>query len=205
MIIRGIFYLPTNQAKVTWASYFPNTQCLTWLLGVAEVSLSSCVLRESCRQHQVSLTRWSIRTLMNKEQAEKLPLFPPLRDTRGIGVGVGPAKGISWLKLLKLGSLFIPEGVTLHLHTEALKEWILNVEFTQWAVEIYKLHINAKIWRNCKVSCGSDETGTTCLIPCPGVRNGKPLQYSWLENSGDTGAWQAEVNDVAKSQTWLND
>ena len=39
-----------------------------------------CV-RESCRQHQVSLTR-SIRTLTNKEQSEKLPLFPPLRDTR---------------------------------------------------------------------------------------------------------------------------
>ena len=31
--------------------------------------------------------------------------------------------------------------------------------------------------------------------------NGNPLQYSCLENSMDTGAWQATVHGVAKSQT----
>ena len=35
----------------------------------------------------------------------------------------------------------------------------------------------------------------------PGVRNGSPLRYSWLENSIDRGAWQAAVHEVAKSQT----
>ena len=35
----------------------------------------------------------------------------------------------------------------------------------------------------------------------PGEGNGKPLQYSCLENSMDRGAWQATVHGVAKSQT----
>ena len=43
-----------------------------------------------------------------------------------IGVGVGPAKGMSWLKLLKLRSLFIPEGVRLHLYRAELERMDLN-------------------------------------------------------------------------------
>ena len=35
----------------------------------------------------------------------------------------------------------------------------------------------------------------------PGGGNGKPLQYSYLENSMDRGAWQAIVHGVAKRQT----
>ena len=35
----------------------------------------------------------------------------------------------------------------------------------------------------------------------PGVENGKPLQYSCLENSMDRGAWRATVHGVAKSWT----
>ena len=34
----------------------------------------------------------------------------------------------------------------------------------------------------------------------PGVGNGNPLQYSWLENSIDRGAWWATVHRVTKSQ-----
>ena len=33
----------------------------------------------------------------------------------------------------------------------------------------------------------------------PGVGNGKPLQYSCLENSMDREAWQATVHGIAKS------
>ena len=33
--------------------------------------------------------------------------------------------------------------------------------------------------------------------------NGKPLQYSCLENPKDRGAWRATVHGVAKSQTRL--
>ena len=35
----------------------------------------------------------------------------------------------------------------------------------------------------------------------PGGGNGNPLQYSYLENPMDRGAWQAAVHGVAKSQT----
>ena len=47
--------------------------------------------------------------------------------------------------------------------------------------------------------------GNLGLIPglgrSPGVGNGNPFQYSYLENKIDRGAWQATVHGVAKSQT----
>ena len=39
----------------------------------------------------------------------------------------------------------------------------------------------------------------------PGEGNGKPLQYSCLENPMDRGAWWAIVHGVAKSQIRLSD
>ena len=46
------------------------------------------------------------------------------------------------------------------------------------------------------------------LIPgserCPEVGNSNPLQYSFLENSLDRGAWWATVLGIAKSQTQLS-
>ena len=38
-----------------------------------------------------------------------------------------------------------------------------------------------------------------------GVGNGNPLQYSWLENSMDRGAWRATVHGRVKSWTRLSD
>ena len=38
-----------------------------------------------------------------------------------------------------------------------------------------------------------------------GEGNGTPLQYSYLENLMDGGAWEAAVHGVAKSQTRLSD
>ena len=38
---------------------------------------------------------------------------------------------------------------------------------------------------------------------CPGGGHGNPLQYSYLENPMDRGAWQARVHRVTKSQTQL--
>ena len=35
----------------------------------------------------------------------------------------------------------------------------------------------------------------------PGEGNGNPLQYYFLENPMDRGAWQATVHEVAKSRT----
>ena len=39
----------------------------------------------------------------------------------------------------------------------------------------------------------------------PGGWPGNPLQYSYLENPMDRGAWRATVHGVAKSQTRLSD
>jgi len=45
------------------------------------------------------------------------------------------------------------------------------------------------------------------LIPglgrSPGEGNGNPLQYSYLGNLMERGAWQAAVHGVARSQTQL--
>ena len=38
----------------------------------------------------------------------------------------------------------------------------------------------------------------------PGERYDNPLQYSYLENPKDKGAWWATIYRVTKSQTWLN-
>ena len=38
----------------------------------------------------------------------------------------------------------------------------------------------------------------------PGVGNGNPLEYSYLENSMDRGAWRAAVQEATKSQTPLS-
>ena len=37
-----------------------------------------------------------------------------------------------------------------------------------------------------------------------GGENGNLLQYSYLENSMDRGAWQATVCEITKSRAWLN-
>ena len=38
----------------------------------------------------------------------------------------------------------------------------------------------------------------------PGVGNGNPLQYSFLENSKDRGDWWATVHGIAESRTRLS-
>ena len=52
-------------------------------------------------------------------------------------------------------------------------------------------------------------TGDTGLILgsriSPGVGNGNIVQYSYLENYIDGGAWQATVHGITKSWTWLDD
>ena len=55
----------------------------------------------------------------------------------------------------------------------------------------------------------SANAGDIGLIPglgrSPGEGNGNLLQYSCLNNSMDSEAWQATVYGVAKSQTQLRD
>ena len=47
--------------------------------------------------------------------------------------------------------------------------------------------------------------GIPCIHFSPGGGNGNPLQYSYLENSMDRGAWRAAVRGVAKSRAQLSD
>ena len=42
------------------------------------------------------------------------------------------------------------------------------------------------------------------LERCTEVGNGSPLQYSYLEDSMDSGSWQAIVHGVGKSHIWLS-
>ena len=63
------------------------------------------------------------------------------------------------------------------------------------------------------LSGDSDSKESACnagdLGSIPGSRrspregNGKPLQYSCLENSMDRGAWWAAVHGISQSQAWL--
>ena len=51
-------------------------------------------------------------------------------------------------------------------------------------------------------ACSEGDLGSTPgLGRSPGEGNGKPLQYSCLENLMDRGAWWATVHSVAKSRT----
>ena len=62
---------------------------------------------------------------------------------------------------------------------------------------------------------GSDSKESACnvgdpgLIPglgkFPGEENGNPLQYAYLENSMDRGAWCVKVHGVAKSRSGPSD
>ena len=60
--------------------------------------------------------------------------------------------------------------------------------------------------KNLPLNAGDEKD--TGLIPgsgrSPGGGIGNPLQYSFLENPMDRGAWQAIVHGVAKSQTQLS-
>ena len=55
-------------------------------------------------------------------------------------------------------------------------------------------------------ACNAGDLGSIPgLGRSPGEGNGNPLQYSWLENSMDRGAWWATIHGVAKSRTRLSD
>ena len=59
------------------------------------------------------------------------------------------------------------------------------------------------------LSANAGDTRDVGSIPglgiSPRVGNGKPLQYSCLQNSMDRGAWWAAVHGVARSRTRLSD
>ena len=55
-------------------------------------------------------------------------------------------------------------------------------------------------------ACSAGDLGSVPgLGRSPGEGNGNPLQYPWLENLMDRGAWWAAVHGVAKSRARLSD
>ena len=56
-----------------------------------------------------------------------------------------------------------------------------------------------------KSACNAGDSGPAPRLErSPGGGNGNPLQYSFLENFMDRGAWWATVHGVPKSQTRLS-
>ena len=66
-----------------------------------------------------------------------------------------------------------------------------GVDLSYFTLETPGPELNKRIWK--------------ILRMLKGEGNGNPLQYSWLENPMDRGAWWAAVHGVAKSQTRLSD
>ena len=79
----------------------------------------------------------------------------------------------------------------------------LNADFEKSTVKLLEGNSQVVlIVKNLPANAG--DTGDTGLIPglgrSPGEGHGNPLQYSYLENPMDRGAWQATVDGVEKSQ-----
>ena len=94
--------------------------------------------------------------------------------------------------------------------------WFPNSNYPPWEVK-FTLAVCLCVyapprWFNSKESAFSaGATGDSGLFPgsggCPGGRHGNPLQYSYLKNPMDRGAWPTTVHGVAKNWTrlkWLS-
>ena len=73
---------------------------------------------------------------------------------------------------------------------------------------LHTLHLAsqvAQVIKNPPANAGGirDEGSIPGLGRSPGGGHGNPFQYSCLENTMDRGAWQATVQRVAQSWTWL--
>ena len=79
------------------------------------------------------------------------------------------------------------ENITQISWLRSLENFYLSVQFPHWSMKSRKYCICEELWN------------------FPGEGNGTPLQYSYLENPTDGGAWWATVHGVAKSQTQLSD
>ena len=82
--------------------------------------------------------------------------------------------------------------------------------FLLWEAFLFKVAVVLGLWLLQWLSSKESpcSAGGPGLIPgsgrSPGGGYGSPLQYSCQGNPRDTGAWQAMVHGVAKSQTQLN-
>ena len=95
--------------------------------------------------------------------------------------------------------------------------WALKIVMTGSCSQGYFLTGFGMVWDNWAFPGGAivknlpanagdtwDVGSTLGLKRCPGVGNGKSLQYSCLENPTDRRVWQAIVHGVSKSRTRLS-
>ena len=83
-----------------------------------------------------------------------------------------------------------------------------NIPFYCWAVALCMgepvwASLVAQTWKNLPAT-QETQVQSPGLVDFPGEGNGNPLQYSCLENPMDRGSWQATVDGVTKSWTWLS-
>ena len=93
-----------------------------------------------------------------------------------------------------------------HTHTQFIMSIYIDIDISTYLYLSIYLYIGlpgGAVVKNLPVNAG--DVGNTGLIPwsgrSPGVGNDNPLQYVCLENSMDSGAWQATVYEVTKSWT----
>ena len=105
----------------------------------------------------------------------------------------------SWTNYLNSMALsfFIPQT-----QTRLLSWFVIRFEWNKICNIVICTHTSCSIIRIC-LKCGRPRFDAW-VGRSPGEGNGSPLQYSYLENFMDRGAWWATVHEVAKSCTQLN-
>ena len=90
----------------------------------------------------------------------------------------------------------------------AWRQWLYAslLKFTYICLHVWASHMVLVVK---KLPANAGDAGDMNSIAgwerCPGGGNGKPLQYSFLENPLDRGGCQATFHGVSKSRTWLSD
>ena len=112
-------------------------------------------------------------------------------------VAVGELSGVSFDK----GTSPIPEGSTHMIHS-CPNTITLGVRFQQTNLR-RSGHRHSLVAQTVKNLPKMWETSVQSMDREDPLENGKgyPLQYSYLENSMDIGAWRATVYEIAKSWT----
>ena len=131
------------------------------------------------------------RGLRAREGQEKAMPRPP--DGQSI-VTAGPPRGICVLHRASAGGALTPP------HTWILH--LLNVKARAYNVGVLETQGFPGGSADEASACSAGDLGSIPgLGRVPGVGNGNPLQYSFLEKPMDRGGWRATVHGVAKSRT----
>ena len=86
--------------------------------------------------------------------------------------------------------------------------WVRTYSFfPRWGIFFACMYYfsSGAVVKNLPANAGdSGDVGSIPVGRSPGGGDGNPLQYFYLENPMDRGAWWATVHGVTKSRTWLS-